>query len=75
MPAVPVSIKLDPDLRKRVQRLARRRGRAPHWLMRKAIRRYIDREEAREASLRRGEEAWQHWRETGLHATGQQVQH
>ena len=64
----------DPDVRERLQRLAARRRRAPHWLMREAIGRYVDREEARDAFLRRGEEAWRHWRETGLHLTGQEVQ-
>ena len=68
-----VPVKLDPDEWQRMKRLALKRRRSPNWLMRDAIHQYIEREEAREAYLRRGEDAWRHFRDTGLHATGQEV--
>jgi len=33
----PVAIKIDPEIKERVQRLAKARQRTPHWLMREAI--------------------------------------
>ena len=41
----PVAIKIEAEIRDRVQRLAQARDRTPHWLMREAIRQYVDREE------------------------------
>lgn len=70
---VPVSVKLEPEVRERMKRLARSRDRSPHWLMREAILRYIEREEAREAFLQTAREAWEEYRDTGLHSTEQEV--
>jgi len=53
------SIKLDDDLKSRIQRLADRRHRSAHWIMREAIRDYVEREEARESFNRR---PWRHGR-------------
>ena len=47
-PQPTTSLKLDPELRDRLRRLAEARRRTPHWLMREAIAQYVDREEARE---------------------------
>ena len=47
--ARPVAIKIDADTKERVKRLADARQRTPHWLMREAIRQYVEREEKREA--------------------------
>ncbi len=43
------SVKLDEDLKNRVQNLADAQSRTAHWIMRKAIRDYVEREEKREA--------------------------
>lgn len=64
------SIKLDDDLKSRVMRLASGRDRSAHWLMREAIRQYVDREEAREDFHREAVGAWVAYREDGLHLTG-----
>lgn len=64
-PVVSVAVKIKPEMRERMKRLAARRRRTPHWLMRDAIRQYVEREEARDA--------WQEYRETGLHASGREV--
>ncbi len=67
------SVKLDDVLKARVQHLAGLRQRSPHWIMREAIRQYIDREEAREALGREAEAAWVEFQETGLHITGDEL--
>ncbi|WAK00377.1 CopG family ribbon-helix-helix protein [Methylobacter sp. YRD-M1] len=38
------SVKLDDDLKNRIQHLAEMRHRSAHWIMREAIRDYVERE-------------------------------
>ncbi|MGH9604874.1 MAG: CopG family ribbon-helix-helix protein [Terracidiphilus sp.] len=48
MPTSPTtSLKLDPQLKDRVQRLAATRRRSAHWIMREAVEQYVTREEKR----------------------------
>ncbi|MHC1550718.1 type II toxin-antitoxin system RelE/ParE family toxin [Phyllobacterium sp. K27] len=47
--ASPTSLKLDDELKGRVQHLAESRRRTSHWIMREAIAQYVEREEKREA--------------------------
>ena len=47
--ATATSVKLDDELKGRVQHLAERRRRTSHWIMREAIAQYVDREEKSEA--------------------------
>ena len=63
------SVKLDPELKRRLDRLAGARRRSPHWMMREAIRQFVDREEARESFKQEALQSWQAYRETGLHLT------
>lgn len=42
------SLKLDAEIKARLQRLAQARRRSSHWLMRGAIQQYAEREERRE---------------------------
>ncbi|MYB52029.1 MAG: ribbon-helix-helix protein, CopG family [Acidobacteriia bacterium] len=63
--AVSTTVKIDPEMHERMKRLAARRRRTKQWLMRDAIREYVEREEARDA--------WQEYRETGLHANAEEV--
>ena len=65
----PVAIKIDADTMERVKRLADARQRSPHWLMREAIRQYVEREEKREAFRQSAVQAWNDFRADGLHAT------
>ena len=44
------SVKIDDELKSRIHRLAETRQRTAHWIMREAIRDYVEREEAREIS-------------------------
>lgn len=63
------SLKIDDDLKVRVEHLASVRDRSPHWIMREAIRQYVEREEARESFRREAEASWVAYKETGRHVT------
>lgn len=67
------SVKLDNDMKERVQHLAATRKRTSHWIMREAIAQYVEREEKREAFRSETLEAWETFQETGLHATAEEV--
>jgi len=67
------SVKLDDDLKSRIQRLADMRHRSAHWIMREAIRDYVEREEARENFKQEAVASWKAYKETGRHLTGQEV--
>ncbi|MCH8336387.1 MAG: CopG family ribbon-helix-helix protein [Proteobacteria bacterium] len=67
------SVKLDDDLKRRIQNLAESRQRSPHWIMREAIRDYVEREEARESFNREALASWEAYQETGRHLTGQEL--
>ncbi len=69
----PVAIKIDPEIKERVKRLAEARHRTPHWLMREAITQYVEREEKREAFRQDGIKAWNHYQATGLHVTAEEA--
>ena len=65
----PIAVKLDQDLRDRLQHLAEARDRSTHWLMRKAIEQFVEQEEKREALRQDALKAWAEYQETGLHVT------
>ena len=44
MPTATTSLKLDPEMKQRVQRLAAAQRRTAHWIMREAIEEYVDRQ-------------------------------
>ncbi|MDX1585645.1 MAG: CopG family ribbon-helix-helix protein [Balneolaceae bacterium] len=67
------SIKLDDDMKSRIQSLAEARHRSSHWIMREAIRDYVEREEAREAFKQEAIASWKSYQETGRHLTGKEV--
>lgn len=67
------SIKLDGELKDRIRQLAEARRRTPHWIMREAIREYVDREEARENFIRDAEASWRAFQETGRHLAGEEA--
>jgi predicted transcriptional regulator len=67
------SIKLDDDMKGRVRQLAEARKRTSHWIMREAISQYVEREEKREALRLDTLRAWEEFRETGLHATAEEI--
>ena len=65
------SLKLDSEVKQRVQRLAVARRRSAHWLMREAIEEYVEREEKREQFRQDALIAWAHYQATGLHVTSE----
>jgi predicted transcriptional regulator len=67
------SVKLDDELKKRIQHLADVRQRSSHWIMREAIRDYVEREEARESFKQEAMASWTAYQETGQHLTGQEA--
>ncbi|MBU1172692.1 MAG: CopG family ribbon-helix-helix protein [Proteobacteria bacterium] len=67
------SVKLDEELKNKVQHLADLRNRSPHWIMCEAIRDYIDREEAKEHFKEEALASWKSYKETGRYLTGQEV--
>lgn len=68
-----VSVKLDDDMRERIQSLAESKQRSSHWIMREAIRLYVEKEEAQQSLDLAAEKAMEHYRETGLHVTHAEI--
>ncbi len=62
----PVGVKLDDELQTRLKAIAERSDRSPHWLMKKAISEFIDREEAEEQERQLLFERWDRYQETGV---------
>ncbi len=71
--SAPVAVKIDFDMKERVKRLADACHRTPHWMMKEAIREYVERGEKREAFRQDGVRAWNEYQTTGLHVTGDEV--
>jgi predicted transcriptional regulator len=71
--AIATSVKLDDELKDRIQHLAESRRRSAHWIMREAIAQYVEREEKREAYLRDAQNAWEEFQLTGLHITAEEA--
>ncbi len=67
------SVKIDDELKSRIQHLADMRNRSAHWIMREAIRNYVEHEEARERFKQDALASWTAYQETGQHLTGKEV--
>ena len=67
------SVKLDDNLKGRIQHLADLRHRSAHWIMCEAIKDYVDREEARESFKQEALDSWKSYQETGQHLTGEEI--
>lgn len=68
-----MSLKIGQDLRERLASLAETRKRTAHAIACEAVEAYVAREEARERFAQAADEAWKEYKETGLHATGEEV--
>ena len=66
----PVTVKLDAEDHVRLKALAETQQRKPHFLMKEALRQYLDREEQRESFHQEAMDSWREYQETGLHLTG-----
>ncbi len=71
MPLTTTSLKLDADVKERLQKLAQSRRRSSNWLMGEAIRAFVDREEAREQFDRDTVAAWNDYVATGKHVSAE----
>jgi predicted transcriptional regulator len=67
------SLKLDTQLKERIQRLAEVRRRSPHWVMREAVEQYVSREEKRQQLRDDALNAWNEYQATGLHLTAEEA--
>lgn len=63
------SLKLNDQTRERLRHVAERRERSPHWVMKRAIEEFLDREEAHEAFRNEAREALTQYRKDGEHLT------
>ena len=68
------SLKLDSEMAERVKRLADAKQRTAESLLREAVEEYISRAEARDETLKAGIAAWEHYKTTGLHVTGEEME-
>jgi predicted transcriptional regulator len=67
------SLKLDAEIKTRLQQLAQARRRSSHWLMREAIEQYVEREERREQVRQDALAAWADYEATGQHVTAEEA--
>ena len=65
MNSATMGVKLDEQTRDRLKTLGEARRRSPHWLMKEAIREYLEREEEAERRNLEADEAWADYRRTG----------
>lgn len=68
-----VSVKLDASERGRIAALASLKRRTSHYLMREAILDYVSREESRLNFIAAAESSFEHYKQTGLHVTFDEV--
>jgi predicted transcriptional regulator len=68
-----MSLKLAHDVREGLRSLAAIKKRPVHALAREAVEAYVIAELAREQFTQDADKAWQHYQETGLHATSEEV--
>lgn len=58
-------VKLDENTKNRLKALGENRERSPHWLMKKAINEFLDREEDLEQRNLEADDAWNEYQTTG----------
>jgi Predicted transcriptional regulator len=68
-----MAVKIDLEMKARIQRLGDARHRSMHWLMKEAIRQFVEREEQQEALRQAGIQAWEAYQDTGLHVTQEEA--
>ncbi|MBP9727448.1 MAG: CopG family ribbon-helix-helix protein [Gammaproteobacteria bacterium] len=68
------SLKLNSELKLKIQHVADLKQRSAHWIMCEAIRIYVEQEQAREAFKQEAIDSWAHYQETGLHLSEEEAQ-
>ena len=71
--SVNVTVKLEDSERRSLKSLAAAKQRTPHFLMKEAIHRYIEDEEAEQAAIEAAVTSLAHYKKTGLHTTLDEV--
>jgi predicted transcriptional regulator len=66
------SLKLDREMKDRVERLAAARRRSAHWVMREAVAQYVEREEKRQQFHQDALAAWADYQASGQHASAEE---
>jgi len=66
-----ISVKIDDELKSRVQHLAGTRRQSAHWIMCEAILDYVEREEIKERFKQEAMAAWKAYQETGRHLSAE----
>ncbi|ABS45628.1 TPA: CopG family transcriptional regulator [Yersinia enterocolitica] len=69
----PVSVKIEPTIKARMERLGESRERTMHWLVTDAIKKYVEHEEKREELKEAAHKAWLSFQETGLHVSSEEA--
>ncbi len=75
-PTAQLSVKVDMGIKSELQRMAKSRDRSLHYIMREALDDYVAKrkaEEAKQAFYQEAVESYQHYKETGLHVTHDEV--
>ena len=72
--ATTTGIKLDETMRARLQALGGLKERSPHWLMKRAIAEYLEREERYEREKQEDRRRWQNYQETGAFIGHEEMQ-
>lgn len=65
MSTTSVAVKLEDDIRERIQALGQTKDRSTHWLMKRAIIEYLEKEERYETELQEDRERWGNYMLTG----------
>ncbi len=68
-----MGVKLDDEIRARLKKLGQARNRSAHWLMKEAIRRYLDAEERFEREKAEDMARYQEYLDTGGHITNEDM--
>lgn len=61
----PMAVKLDPEMKERLLRLAAAKRRSPHWIMKEALREYTEKEELAENLRQETLKRWELYKITG----------
>ena len=69
-----MGVKLDDTIRNRLKQLGKSRDRSPHWLMKKAITDFLDREEALEKRNQEADEALREYQATEQYISHENVE-
>lgn len=73
MSTAAIAVKIEPEIKERMKRLADIKQRSTHWLMKEAIRQYVEREEQCESFRQDAILAWHEYQATGLHVTSEEA--